>query len=240
MLNRLFAVITLPLMLSVVGCGRGNQQEGFWSHFFGGVDTVTVRDTVTVDREVVLRDTVKIMLRDTVKVEKEIVLRDTVVVEKEPESIATYADEFTVFSGVDRLNIKVYLSEDAEDVISTQRARDRFEILLRGYGVPVSNFSYKNKGAIFYVNPDTMLNLVLDVVKGEDDLYHVYAYTTRVTFREEVIFYRDEKPNSIYATLWEDSYYGMAGSGRIEDVLLERIEAYAERVANLYLSANSR
>ena len=51
-------------LLILVSCSKRDQEEGSWSHFLGLVDTVTVRDTILkvdtliVDREVILRDTV--------------------------------------------------------------------------------------------------------------------------------------------------------------------------------------
>ena len=122
-------------LLMLASCDKGNQQEGSWSHFFGLVDTVTVRDTVIVDREVILRDTVivekKIVLRDTVLVEKEVIKEVEVPAEIpehykraleiiRAEDAATTATDATIFSGMDRLIVDVFLNEDAKNIISEQ------------------------------------------------------------------------------------------------------------------------
>ena len=145
-------------LLILASCSKRNQEEGSWSHFMGLVDTVTVRDTILkVDTLIVDRE---VILRDTVKVEKKIVLRDTVLIEKEvikkvevpaeipeeykraleklnAENFATTATDATIFSGMDRLNVRIFLNEDAKEIISEQRVRDKFELVLRGYGIPV-------------------------------------------------------------------------------------------------------
>ena len=52
-------------LLILVSCSKRNQEEGSWSHFMGLVDTVTVRDTILVEK--------KIVFRDTVLIEKEVI-----------------------------------------------------------------------------------------------------------------------------------------------------------------------
>ena len=242
-------------LLILVSCSKRNQEEGSWAHFMGLVDTVTVRDTILkVDTLIVDRE---VILRDTVKVEKKIVLRDTVFIEKEvikkvevpaeipeeykraleivrAENLATTATDATIFSGMDRLNVGIFLNEDAKEIISEQRVRDKFELLLRGYGIPVLSLDdYIPFWVLSFIYFD------MQVVYDEDD--NMGAYTIRLSVSENVIFYRDEKPYQKMVILWEGGgNFGYAGKDRIKDVLLRSIEQYAERVANLYLSANPR
>ena len=70
---------------------------------------------------------------------------------------------------------------------------------------------------------------------------NIGAYTIQLNVQEEVIFYRDEKPYRKRVNLWDGGgNFGYAGKDVIKDTLLRSIEKYAERVANLYLSANPR
>ena len=231
-------------LLILVSCSKRNEEEGSWSHL--------KVDTLIVDREVILRDTV--LIEKEVEVPAEIPEEYKRALEKfNAEDVATTATESTVFSGVDRLYIKIFLDEVAEDIISEQRVRDKFELLLRGYGIPVFNLDnstgYTSSGLSAVLEYTTALLLKnyisLSINAGYVDVGYqndirVYIYTTSVNFRERVIFYRDEKPYREDVILWEHDVLGYAGSRVIEDALLENIEEYAERVANLYLSVNPR
>ena len=241
-------------LLILVSCSNRNQEEGSWSHFMGLVDTVTVRDTILkVDTLIVDRE---VILRDTVKVEKKIVLRDTVLIEKEvlkkvevpadipeeykrafekfkAENFATTATDATIFSGMDKLRVIVFLNEDAKEMLSEQRVRDKFELVLRGYGIPVlslDHIPFWASGVIYFD---------MQAIYRED--HKMGAYTIELSVFENVIFYRDGKPYEKRVILWDGGgSFGYAGRDKIKDALLSDIEQHAERVANLYLSVNPR
>ena len=234
----ILSALTVSLML-MTGCDRaGKGETGSW--FSGArVDTVTVRDTIT------LRDTIVVV--DTMLVEKKIILRDTTLVEKEvvkrvevpaeipayyekawkrqvAESIAKSADEKTCFSGLNSMAVSVVMNEDAEDILSKQRAKDKFELTLRQYGVPLLNSS----------NPYIMLSI--NVLWNEGKTIAIYYIA--VDLIETLIFYRNNKPHKRIVTLWESRIHGRVGKNLARESFLELIEEKAERVANLYLSAN--
>ena len=224
----------------MAGCDRAGQKGGTGSWFSGArVDTITVRDTIT------LRDTIVVL--DTVLVEKKIILRDTTLVEKEvikrvevpaeipahyeeaweiqvAESMALIADEKTCFSGLGSIEVSVAMNENAKDILSEQRAKDKFELTLRRYGVPLSNWS----------NPH--LSLGIEALWNENKIF--VSYVLGVELRESIIFYRNNKPHKRFVTLWKYSSYGYAGKDVAREAFLRYIEENAERVANLYLSAN--
>ena len=259
----LLSPLAVSLML-MTGCDRAGQKGETGSWFSGArVDTVTVRDTITlrdtivvedtmlVEKKIILRDTMlvekKIILRDTMLVEKKIILRDTMLVEKEvikrvevpaeipahyeeawerqvAESTALIADEKTCFSGLNSMEVSVVMNEDAKDILSEQRAKDKFELTLRRYGVPLSNLS----------NP--YLELRINALWNEDKIFATYVLG--VELRESIIFYRNNKPHKHFVTLWEAISYGYVGKDVARESLLRYLEEKAERVANLYLSAN--
>ena len=232
-------------LLILVSCSERSQEEGSWSHFMGLVDTVTVRDTILVEK--------KIVFRDTVLIEKEVIKKVKVpakipkeykrALEKfNAEDSATTATDAMIFSGVERLNVIIVLNENAEEIISEQRVRDKFELVLRGYNIPV--FSLDDTSLLFGFNIILSNYIVFSMDAGYIDVndnVRMYVYRTDLNFEEKVVFYRDEKPYRKRVVLWEGGgNLGYAGSRVIEDALLENIEQYAERVANLYLSANPR
>lgn len=123
------------------------------------------------------------------------------------------------------MEVHVTINEDAEDILSTQRAKDKFELTLRRHGVPLANSA----------NPYYLV-LIIDALWNEDKI--VASYVLGVELWESIIFYRDNKPHKRFVTLWRDSSYGYAGKDVARENFLRYIEEKAERVANLYLSAN--
>ena len=227
-------------LILITGCDRAGQKGGTSSWFSGArVDTVTVRDTITLRDTIVVVDTMlverKITLRDTTLVEKEVIKRVEVPAEipthyeeawerQVAESTALIADEKTCFSGLGSMEVSVVMNEDAKDILSEQRAKDRFELTLRRYGVPLSNWSIPH------------LSLGIEALWNKQKTFA--AFTISVSLTEPLIFYRDNKPHRRYVTPWEEYSYGYAGKDVARDAFLRYIEEKAERVANLYLSAN--
>ena len=240
-MSNFFRVTGIVLgLLILVSCSKRNQEEGSWSHFLGLVDTVTVRDTILkvdtliVDREVVLRDTVLFEKEVIKKVEvpAEIPEEYKRAFEKfRSEYYATTASDVTIFSNIDELRVVVFLNDGAEKIISEQRVRDKFELLLRRYGIPLTPF--RSSSYIYF-----SVNVVNRDNKNA-------AHTIELSLEEEVIFYRGDKPYRKTVTLWNGGgNFGYVCNGNIwthvEDAILEQTERSAERVANLYLSANPR
>ncbi len=235
----LLFTLAVSLML-LTGCDHAGQEEGTGSWFSGSrVDTITVRDTIT------LRDTIVVV--DTMLVEKKIILRDTTLVEKEiikrvevpaeipahyeeawerqvAESAALFADEKTCFSGLGSMAVRVAMNEAAEDILSKQRAKDKFELTLRRYSVPLADYS------------SPYLLLSIDALWNEEKIFATYVLGVELT--QAIIFYRNNKPHKRLVPLWEHRSYGYAGKDVAREGFLRYIEEHAERVANLYLSAN--
>ena len=64
------------------------------------------------------------------------------------------------------------------------------------------------------------------------------AFTISAALIEPLIFYRGNKPYRRIVALWRDRHYEYVGQKASRGFLLQYIEEKAERVANLYLSAN--
>ncbi len=245
----ILSILAVSLML-MTGCDRAGEKGETGSWFSGArVDTFTVRDTIT------LRDTIVVV--DTMLVEKKIILRDTTLVEKEvikkvevpaeipayyekawkrqvAESIAKSADDRTYFSGLNSMEVHILMNAAAEDILSKQRAKDKFELALRRHGVPLSDFPNPYHLLSDFSNP-----YILILVEAIWNDYKTFAtYNISVSLREPIIFYRGQKPYKSFVTLWGEYNYGSAGKRFAKEAFLELIEERAERVANLYLSAN--
>ncbi|MXX37620.1 MAG: hypothetical protein F4Y91_05915 [Gemmatimonadetes bacterium] len=142
------------------------------------------------------------------------------------EIAAAYADEKICFSDIDSLNVSVLLNETAKQVLSEQRAKDKFQLTLRRYDVPLSD------------STSSLLYLVFSIEAVRDEKWWLTAYSVRASLYERLVLYRNEIPYKRLVELWHSGDFGFAGSDVIERALLESIEKNAERIANLYLSAN--
>ena len=140
------------------------------------------------------------------------------------ELAAPIADEETCFSGLDSMEVRIVINEDAKDILSKQRVKDKFELTLRRYGVPLSDSS----------NPYIVLSV--NVLWNEGKTIAIYYIA--VDLIETLIFYRNNKPHRRIVTLWDSRRHGRVGKNLARESFLELIEEEAERVANLYLSAN--
>ena len=205
------------IFVLVIGCDRAGQKGSVGSGFVEArVDTITVRDTtVVVEWEVVKR----------VEVPAEVPPHYERAWQKQVAEVAAdFSDEKTCFSGLDSIEVSVGMDEEAEDILSNQRAKDKFELTLRRYRVPLSDSS----------NP--YLSLSVDALWNEDKTRTTYVI--RVGLVESLVFWRNKKPHKRFVTLWEHSSFGYAGKNVAREGFLKNIEEQAERVANLYLSAN--
>lgn len=202
------------------------------------IDTVLIRDTlVVVDTMLVEREIIKtISVTDTLFVEK------VVEVPAEipelyvaaagrflDEAKAEYAYEKTCFYGLDSLAVSVSINSEMETLISNQRLRNKVELTLRQYGVPIGAWS------------DPGLNFSIDglwVRNKFDEKKMGVAFMVTVALMEPIVFYRDGKPYRRYVNTWEDQSLLLSGRDEIKESLLQSIVEKAEHVANLYLKAN--
>ena len=235
----IFALLSsFAAILLIVACDRaGENGSGRSRSFEARTDTVIVRDTiVVVDTMVVEKEIVKsVALVDTVLVEKEVEKRVNVPAEIPErylmawkkyvaEVAAGFADEKMCFTGLNSLQVVVSLNKTAQDILSNQRAKDKFELTLRRHGVPLTEST----------NP--YLALSIEALWNKEKTLAVF--TISASLMEPLFFYRGNEPHMRYVPLWEETSYGYTGKDVARDGFLGYIEEKAERVANLYLSAN--
>ena len=206
----------------IIACDRTGKK--------GSVESRSVR--VRIDT-LLVRDTLVVV--DTLFVEKEVVKKVEVPVEVPAHYVsawetrvakmrATYADEKTLFMQLNNLSVTVALDEEVGDIISEQRAKDKFELTLRRHGVPLA------EPAVNY--------LLLDIDAFWNESNTIATWTISVGLLERFEFFRSGKPYWCFAQIWESRSFGTVGKNLARESLLREIEEKAERVANLYLSAN--
>ena len=222
----------------IIACDRTGKKDSAESRSDRiRTDTLLVRDTiVVVDTVLVERETVRTRtLVDTILIEKEVEKRVEVPAEipehyerawkiLSAELSAEFADEIGCFAGVGSLSVAVTLNEHAKDILSEQRARDKFELTLRRHGVPLTAGS----------NP--YLSLYVEALWDRDKNLAAVAFGTALM--EPIVYYRGDTPRRRFVALWEDRSFGYLGRKVGRASMLDYIEEKAERVANLYLSAN--
>ena len=210
------------ILVLIFGCNRADQDASNGSRSVETrVDTIVVRDTiVVVDTTVVEREVVK-----RVEMPAEIPAYYERAWERQvAESNADFAKEKTFFSGLAGMEVGFAMNEIAKDILSQQRAKDKFELTLRRHGVPLLDSS------------DHYILLRIEALWDEEKIFIIYSLG--VSFNETITFYRNNRPYRKIVSLWEDSSYGYAGKDVAREAFLRSIEEKAERVANLYLSAD--
>lgn len=226
------------LILVAISCRPSGQERKDQSKSVDvRIDTVIVRDTIAVvDTLLVKKVIVKpVAVVDTVIVEKEVV-REVELPAEIPqgyvmawesflaESTAELADEKICFSGIDSFAVFVSLNEPAKDILSEQRAKEKVELTLRRYDVPLSESSHP------------LLDFKIEAAWQEDK--SAAAFTMSTSLLELLIIRRGNEPYRRMVAIWNDSHYGYVGRKVAREFLLQYLEEKAERVANLYLSAN--
>ena len=214
----LFAAILLN-----VACDRGGGKENASTRNFKvRTDTLFVRDTTVVVDTVFVENVVE----KKVEVPAEIpALHEHALQKMVAEIAANFADEKACFSDLDSIKVVVEMSEEAEDLLSEQRAKDKFELTLRRHGVPLSG-----------IMSNPFLSLEIDVFWNDSNMMAIFHI--QAALREQVYIRRNRKPYRRIVSVWETGSYGSVGRNLARESILHYIEEKAERVANLYLSAN--
>ena len=137
-----------------------------------------------------------------------------------------FAEEKIVLSGIDSLDVSVYLNEDAKGVINFDRVKNKFELLLRRYNMRVSDRAYRT------------IAIAVEGLWDKNETFFVYTVTVRLN--DSVRFTRQGKLYGRDVALWEQSSFGYAGKTVVEKALYDVIEARGESFVNAYLAANGR
>lgn len=138
---------------------------------------------------------------------------------------AVQSDE-EVFWNLKEVRVVVLINEVVKKFVGEDELRNKFELILRRNGVPVSDDAACPTSCVFIIEGFT----------SEGDLR--LTYISQVKLRDNVWLFRDGEPKFSKATFWEKSGFGYAGSKVAKQTLMEDAEARAEAFANAYLKTN--
>lgn len=210
---------------------------------FGGL---WFKERATKPREVVReveRPTIKEVIREVpveklVEVPKEVIKEIKVPAElSESQQMAIdftdrYVSAKTVGSldealyKLDSIKVQVSLNDAVKKVLSEDRVRNKFELILRKSGVKLDDKARAH------------LNLTIEGLWEKEQSFLVY--TPRIELDEFVVVGRKGDFRRILATLWREGSYGFAGSKVAEGAILESVDSLGERFANRFLAEQDK
>ena len=199
----LFSIFAAILL--VIACDRAGEKGNASTRIVEvRTDTVFVRDTTVVVDTVFVEKVVE----KKVEVPAEIpALHEHALQKMVAEIAADFADEKACFSDLDSIKVVVEMSEEAEDLLSEQRAKDKFELTLRRHGVPLSG-----------IMSNPYLSLEIDVVWNDSNIIAIFHI--QAALREWVYIHRNRKPYRRFVSVWETGSYGSVGRNLARESLL--------------------
>ena len=136
-------------------------------------------------------------------------------------SAPTVADLDEVFYGIKNFKTKIALNDTVKKVVSEDKLRNKFELILRRNGISI--------------DPESPYFLIFSVRGFWDPDEIRLTYTCDLKLLEIVTLYRNNDLRRTAVYTWRTSRYGHAGKAVIEKAMLENIESYAEELSIKYL-----
>lgn len=136
----------------------------------------------------------------------------------------TSADE-ALFS-LNSLRVQVFLNDAVKKVVSEERIKNKFELILRQHNIPLDD------------KAPVALIVAYEGLWNENEV--VLTYSDKLKLQQLVMIGRDGELRHGLATVWEEGGYGYAGSKVAEDSILKSTEAKAESFANRYLNSQKK
>lgn len=131
-----------------------------------------------------------------------------------------------VFSNVKEFRVLLALSSEIKNIISEERVKNKFELMLRGHNINITD--------------DAEMWLVVDINGFWNEAKTQLTYRYSVSAMEDVFLARGDSFAKIVATIWENGNFGYAGRNVAEKTILENVEAMGESFANNYLANQKR
>jgi len=136
-----------------------------------------------------------------------------------------FADD--TLTGIGSLSVSVQLNDAVKKVVSEDRIKNKFELVLRRH-----NVTLREKGE------DAYLNLAIDGLWSEDG--NRLTYTSEVRVSQGVAAPRRDGFRAMMGTVWREGSYGYAGKSTAEKAILDQLEEKAESFANKFLAAQQK
>lgn len=127
---------------------------------------------------------------------------------------------------LETIRVEVFLNDEVKKVVSEDRVRNKFELILRKHGIKIDEKS------------PVSVNVSIDGLWNENSKFLVY--TPRIELDQVVVVGRSGDFRKVIATLWKMGSYGFAGRQVVEGAILADVESLGEGFANKYLAAQAK
>jgi hypothetical protein len=128
---------------------------------------------------------------------------------------------------LDSVQVAVSLNDAVKKLVSEDRVKNKFELILRKHGVKIDD------------RATVILTLTIEGLWSKSPVVFL-VYTPRIQLNQTVVVARNGDFRQAVATLWEKGSYGFAGSQVAEGAILESVESLGEEFANKYLAAQQK
>jgi hypothetical protein len=132
-----------------------------------------------------------------------------------------------VLCKLDSVQIAVSLNDAVKKLVSEDRVRNKFELILRKHGVKIDQ-----RGGV-------LVTLSIEGLWSREPVAFL-VYTPRIQLDESVVVGREGDFWRVIATVWEKGSYGFAGTRVAEGAILDSVESLGEEFANKYLAAQQK
>jgi hypothetical protein len=128
---------------------------------------------------------------------------------------------------LDSVQVTVSLNDAVKKLVSEDRVKNKFELILREHGVKIDDRAI------------VMLNLSIEGLWSKSPVTFL-VYTPRLQLDQTVVVARKGDFRKAGATLWERGSYGFVGTQMAEGAILKSVESLGEEFANKYLAAQEK
>jgi hypothetical protein len=130
---------------------------------------------------------------------------------------------------LDSVRVNVSINEEVEKVVSDDRIRNKFELILRKHGIKIDEKAL--------VSVDLTIH---GLWSGNNLGVGFLAYTQRIGLNQWLVVERRGDFRRAVAQLWKQEIIGFANNQKAEGQILDGVESMAEAFANKYLAAQQK
>jgi hypothetical protein len=130
---------------------------------------------------------------------------------------------------LDSVRVNVSINEAVDNVVSDDRIRNKFELILRKHGIKIDEKAL--------VSVDLTIH---GLWSGNNLGVGFLAYTQRIGLNQWLVVERRGDFRRAVAQLWKQEIIGFANNQKAEGQILDGVESMAEAFANKYLAAQQK
>ena len=136
------------------------------------------------------------------------------------------SDSKKIFRNMGPVSVHVHINGAAKEVISAERLKNKFELILRKYSIPMKDTSLHFLW--FDIESVSIANAQINMGLG---------YQSSISLYEAIVAERPANMYRVGATLWRDGATCVTSLKDAEGAILKEMEERAESFANAYLAA---